>query len=239
MASWDGSSHSQNDGEEKDSFLKPSPSQVMLTPRPPDEISPDSEENVKEQTEDVFRNFVYQRYRNDNIQQPYENTPVDPEITNLPRIPDSSSAEIGRQLARIGDDINEKYKDTFDTLIISMNIGSDADSAYEAFAGVARKLFSEGTNWGRIITLLCFGYRMAIRLLRSQAGKLSGFLRRIGQFLLRFLVTEKISKWIADNGGWRAALTFKPTVGTKTIAAIISLAAVTVLAVITWNRHSL
>ena len=51
----------------------------------------------------------------------------------------SPAAEIGRQLARIGDDINERYKDTFNDMIRSMNIGPDSDTAYEAFAGVARK----------------------------------------------------------------------------------------------------
>ncbi|KAL8582511.1 hypothetical protein ACOMHN_065490 [Nucella lapillus] len=238
MASWDGSSESQNDGEEKDSFMRPSPSQILLTPRPPEEICPDSEEHVKEETEDLFRNFVYQRYRNDNIQQSYDNNPVNPEIVSLPRIPDSSAAEIGRQLARIGDDINEKYKDTFDLLITSMNITSDAD-AYDAFAGVARKIFAEGINWGRIVTLLCFGYRIAIQILSSQLGRFTGFLKRIGQFLLKFLVAEKISKWIADNGGWRGALSFNSAVDAKTIAAILGLAAASILAVVVWNRYSL
>lgn len=51
----------------------------------------------------------------------------------------SPAAEIGRQLARIGDDINERYKDTFSDMIRSMNIAPDSDTAYEAFAGVARK----------------------------------------------------------------------------------------------------
>ena len=86
MASWNGTSES--DGEEKDDFMKPSPSQMLLAPLPPGEICPDSEENVQDQTEDLFRNFVYQRYRNDNIQQNYDNNPVDPELVNLPRIPD-------------------------------------------------------------------------------------------------------------------------------------------------------
>ena len=86
MASWKPAAESE--GDEKDDFMKPSPSQMLLTPRPPDEICPDSEENVKEQTEDLFRNFVYQRYRNDIIQQSYNNNPVDPELVSLPRIPD-------------------------------------------------------------------------------------------------------------------------------------------------------
>ena len=51
----------------------------------------------------------------------------------------SPAAEIGRQLARIGDDIDAKYKDTFNNMVCSMNIAPDSSSVYEAFAGVARK----------------------------------------------------------------------------------------------------
>ena len=64
------------------------------------------------------------------------------------------------------------------------------------------RIFAEGINWGRILTLLCFGYNMAIHVLRDHLGKFSEFLRRIGKLLLKFLVSERISQWIANNGGW-------------------------------------
>ncbi|XP_076466802.1 bcl-2 homologous antagonist/killer-like [Babylonia areolata] len=237
MASWNGSSDS--DREPADEFMKAPVNQVQLLPRPPEDLRPDTEENVQQQTEDVFRNFVYQQYRNDNIRQSYNNNPVDPELVNLPRVPDSPAAEVGRQLARIGDVINEKYKDSFDDMIRTLNIGSDCDTAYEAFAGVARKIFADGINWGRILTLLCFGYRITVRVLQDQLGKCADFMRRIAHILLRFLVSERISQWIAVNGGWRAALTFIPTADTRTVIAIAGLAIASILAVIVWNRFSL
>ena len=67
------------------------------------------------------------------------------------------------------------------------------------------RIFADDINWGRILTLLCFGYRMAIQVLREHLGKFADFLRRIGQFLLKFLITEKISRWIAEHGGWVSA----------------------------------
>jgi hypothetical protein len=108
MASWDGGSgggSGSGDFEEKDDFLKPSPSQLVLTPQPPEEIQPDSEENVQEQTEDLFRNFVYQTYRNETSHQPYNSTPVSPELVNLPRIPDRSEHSYLFRLL----DINNKF----------------------------------------------------------------------------------------------------------------------------------
>jgi Bcl-2 antagonist/killer family protein len=60
----------------------------------------------------------------------------------------------------------------------------------------------EEVNWGRIVALLCFGYRMAVEVLRSQVEKFAEFMSRIIKFLLKFLITERISRWIADHGGW-------------------------------------
>lgn len=210
---------------------------MQLTPKPPTEIHPDSEENVREETEDLFRNFVYQRYRNENIQQQYDSTPVDPELLNLPKVPATSAAQIGRQLARIGDDINEKYKDTFNEMIATMNIGPD--TAYEAFAGVARKILAEEVNWGRILTLLCFGYRIAVQVMKSHVGKFAEFLSRMCSYVLKFLISERITQWIADHGGWSAALTFIPSVDNQTFLTILGLAALSVAAVIVWNRYSI
>ena len=49
----------------------------------------------------------------------------------------SPAARIGRQLAMIGDDINDRYSSQFNQMIGTLNI--TPDTAYEAFAGVARK----------------------------------------------------------------------------------------------------
>lgn len=45
--------------------------------------------------------------------------------------------QIGRQLALIGDDINERYSTQFNRMIRALNPAPD--TAYEVFAGVARK----------------------------------------------------------------------------------------------------
>ena len=50
-----------------------------------------------------------------------------------------------------------------------------------------------------MVTLLCFGYRLAISVLERG---IRGFFSRIVGFVCRFVVTEKIAQWIADQGGW-------------------------------------
>ena len=53
----------------------------------------------------------------------------------------SPATRVGRQLAEIGDEIHTRYSSQFRDLVRSLNLTDDAssDSAYEAFAGVARQ----------------------------------------------------------------------------------------------------
>jgi hypothetical protein len=48
-----------------------------------------------------------------------------------------NAAQIGRQLAYIGDTINERHAPQFNQMIRLMNL--TPETAYEAFAGIARK----------------------------------------------------------------------------------------------------
>jgi len=50
---------------------------------------------------------------------------------------DRPLAQIGRQLAAVGDDINERYRPQFSRMISSLNI--TPETAYDLFAEVARK----------------------------------------------------------------------------------------------------
>ncbi|XP_053819662.1 bcl-2 homologous antagonist/killer isoform X1 [Vidua chalybeata] len=64
-----------------------------------------------------------------------------------------------------------------------------------------RSLFESGINWGRVIALLAFGYRMAMHV--WQRG-VSGFLRRIARYVGDFMLQNRIARWIAQQGGWEA-----------------------------------
>lgn len=60
-------------------------------------------------------------------------------------------------------------------------------------------LFKSGINWGRVIALLGFGYRMAIHV--YQQGR-TGFLRWIARCVVEFMLRNRIAQWIAQQGGW-------------------------------------
>lgn len=196
-------------------------------------LTPDTEENVAEQTDGVFRNFVYRMYNNERCEQEADDTPNAPELTTFTDEPLGISSQVGRQLAMIGDDINDRYSSQFTHLIKMLNIRPD--TAYEAFAGVAKKLFRDGNiSWGRVITLLCFGYRMAVTVLERG---IHGFFSKIVGFVCRFIMVEKIAQWIAEQGGWRAVLNYVPeTIGWPTIGLIMSFAVASVLAALFLSR---
>jgi hypothetical protein len=69
-----------------------------------------------------------------------------------------------------------------------------------AIAFLRCRLFRDGgITWGRVITLLCFGYRIAVTVI--QRG-IRGFFSNVVGFIVKFVLTEKIAKWIAEQGGW-------------------------------------
>ncbi|KAK3584358.1 hypothetical protein CHS0354_009269 [Potamilus streckersoni] len=225
MASWNG-------GPGKGSPNPPiSPNLKQM--QGPDNFHQESEENVTQQTEEVFRNFLYQSYRNEKMKQEFDATPSVTEFANFTQDPLSPASQVGRQLAKIGDDINERYANEFDQMINSLNI--DHVSAYEAFAGVARKLFQNGINWGRILALFCLGYRIAMRVLRlgDRINEFASMLRNIIRNTVRFIAdaASGIASWIARQGGWSDAMSYVPQMETKYwvfmfFAAVSAIAAV-------------
>jgi len=162
-------------------------------------LFPDTVEHVEDQSEDVLTHYLYQSLGNhEGIVQP------------SPK-PDTDAAKIGRYIVRVGDEINDKYSDELDGMVSELTgMGVDLSSidvAYAAFCKVASGVFEEGINWGRIFILLSFGYRMAKKVLE---GNLSQFLAKIVKTIFKFMVERKITQWIADNGGWVAALMLVP-----------------------------
>ncbi|XP_073526740.1 bcl-2 homologous antagonist/killer isoform X2 [Phyllobates terribilis] len=114
---------------------------------------------------------------------------------------DSNIDTLGKQLATIGDDIYKRYESTFDNFLkdLDPNLGN----AYDLFKKIAASVFETDVNWGRILTLLGFGYRMAVYIWKKGQHK---FLRKIAQCLARYLVESQIAQWIARQGGWDAVL---------------------------------
>ena len=64
-----------------DPFDPPKTPRMVLKDKDSVELSPDTEENVGEQTDGIFRNFVYQMYNINREEQDADDTPNLPELT--------------------------------------------------------------------------------------------------------------------------------------------------------------
>ncbi|XP_075470133.1 bcl-2 homologous antagonist/killer [Ascaphus truei] len=154
------------------------------------------EEQVREQTEDVFLSYTYHLSHLERVES--ENPgPLNPEIEEARQEPGSTLDRVGHQLAIIGDDINRRYEDEFNNILRTLN--PNLENAYDYFKKIASSLCETGMNWGRVLTLLGFGYRMAVYVF--QKGH-RGFLRKIAKCLAKFVLESSIARWIVGNGGW-------------------------------------
>ncbi|XP_027458964.1 bcl-2 homologous antagonist/killer isoform X1 [Zalophus californianus] len=159
-----------------------------------------SEEQVARDTEEVFRSYVFYRHRQEQEAEGAA-APADPEMVSLSLEPSSTMGQVGRQLAIIGDDINQRYDSEFQTML--QHLQPTVENAYEYFTKIASSLFESGINWGRVVALLGFGYRLALHV--YQHG-LTGFLGEVTRFVADFMLQHCIAQWIAQRGGWVAAL---------------------------------
>uniref|UniRef100_A0A8D0H446 Bcl-2 homologous antagonist/killer n=1 Tax=Sphenodon punctatus TaxID=8508 RepID=A0A8D0H446_SPHPU len=165
---------------------------------PTQPLGTNAEEQVFLETVEVFQSYDFNRYQQE---QNREEVPMDPEIAAIQQDPGSTGSLVGMRLAIIGDDINARYDKEFQVMLKSLQ--PTKDNAYEYFTKIASSLFESGINWGRVIALLGFGYRMAIHV--YQHG-MTGFLRSIARFVADFVLRNRIAQWIAQQGGWVAAL---------------------------------
>uniref|UniRef100_A0A8B9FI91 BCL2 antagonist/killer 1 n=1 Tax=Amazona collaria TaxID=241587 RepID=A0A8B9FI91_9PSIT len=153
---------------------------LQILPHERDPGKSRASDQVAEETEEVFRSYAFYRYEQER---------------------EDTGSLVGQRLAIIGDDINKRYDAEFRYLLKSLQ--PTKENAYECFTRVASSLFESGINWGRVIALLGFGYRMAIHV--YQQGR-TGFLRWIAHCVVEFMLRNRIARWIAQQGGWAAAL---------------------------------
>uniref|UniRef100_F7CUQ1 BCL2-antagonist/killer 1 n=1 Tax=Mus musculus TaxID=10090 RepID=F7CUQ1_MOUSE len=120
-------------------------------PGPPkvgcDESPSPSEQQVAQDTEEVFRSYVFYLHQQEQETQGAA-APANPEMDNLPLEPNSILGQVGRQLALIGDDINRRYDTEFQNLLEQLQ--PTAGNAYELFTKIAS---SHVPGWTKPLSL--------------------------------------------------------------------------------------
>ncbi|NWX72635.1 BAK protein, partial [Alca torda] len=79
-----------------------------------------AENQVVEETEEVFRSYAFHRYQQEREERG-EEVPMDPEIVAIEQdLGSNTGTQVGRRLAIIGDDINERYDAEFRNMLKSL-----------------------------------------------------------------------------------------------------------------------
>ncbi|XP_023394260.1 bcl-2 homologous antagonist/killer-like [Pteropus vampyrus] len=95
-----------------------------------------SEEQVARDTEEVFRSYVFYRHQQEQ-EADGAAAPADPEMVTLSLEPASTMGQVGRRLAIIGDAINQRYDEEFQTML--QRLQPTAENAYEYFTKIASR----------------------------------------------------------------------------------------------------
>ncbi|KAM5286660.1 bcl-2 homologous antagonist/killer isoform 2-T2 [Hipposideros larvatus] len=95
-----------------------------------------SEEQVAQDTEEVFRSYVFYRHQQEQ-EADGAAVPADPEIAAMYLEPASTMAQVGQRLAIIGDDINQRYDEEFQTML--QHLQPTVENAYQYFTKIASR----------------------------------------------------------------------------------------------------
>ncbi|KAK1161767.1 apoptosis regulator BAX [Acipenser oxyrinchus oxyrinchus] len=105
---------------------------------------------------------------------------------------DPKVKEIVRNLIQIGDELNRNAELQY--LIDHIQL----DSA-DLFHAVAERIFKNGINWGRVVALFHFAYKLIYRAVTTNCRDI---VRKIIGWTLTFFRRHHVSQWIREQGGW-------------------------------------
>ncbi|KAJ8416187.1 hypothetical protein AAFF_G00382090 [Aldrovandia affinis] len=151
------------------------------------------DDRIMEQGAVVFRGYVIESVRTDDPQMHLvledlggrENEGQDPQVK-----------EVVSHLLKIAEELNR------DTELERLIDTIELDSVQDLFFTVARKIFSDGVNWGRVVALFHFAYKLIYKALTQNHKEI---ICRIIGWVLQF-IRENISTWIRQHGGWEGAV---------------------------------
>eukprot|EP00112_Aurelia_sp_Birch-Aquarium-sp1_P015635 Seg3488.1 transcript_id=Seg3488.1/GoldUCD/mRNA.D3Y31 product="Apoptosis regulator BAX" protein_id=Seg3488.1/GoldUCD/D3Y31 len=130
------------------------------------------------------------------------------------------NSDTARCLRQIGDDLVNNVE--LNTLLDNVTITKD--TAFETFASIAAQIFSDGViNWGRVVALFYFGYKMVIKVLFD-----GGLLKTVIKWILRF-ISERLVQWIAQAGGWAACKSYFGSTNAQLVGVFLAGCALTAL----------
>ncbi|XP_051996892.1 apoptosis regulator BAX-like isoform X2 [Xyrauchen texanus] len=174
---------------------------------------------IVEQSAVLLRGYVIERaaVEDPNIHVGHEDLGGRPQDSYDPQI-----KEFVDQLLRIADDLNRNAE--LQHLISTV----EANCAQDVFMSVARSIFEDGINWGRVMSLFHLAFKLIFKALTVNHREV---IKTIFSWFLQF-IRENISPWVRLQGGWGGVLHRIPR--WRTVSCIAAVAFI--VAAVYWKR---
>ncbi|XP_016392348.1 apoptosis regulator BAX-like isoform X2 [Sinocyclocheilus rhinocerous] len=174
---------------------------------------------IIEQSAVLLRRYIIERVtlEDPSMHVSHEDLGGRPQDADDPQIKD-----VVDQLLKIADDLNKNAE--LQHLISTVQ----ANCAQDVFMTVARSIFEDGINWGRVMALFHLAYRLIYQALTQNHFDI---IRRIISWFSQF-IRESISAWIRQQGGWEGI--FRSVSRFRTVSCIAAMAFI--VAVVYWRR---
>ncbi|XP_038825578.1 apoptosis regulator BAX isoform X1 [Salvelinus namaycush] len=177
------------------------------------------DDRIMEQGAVVLRGYVIERVSAENPERRL--TPED--LGGRPNeLEDHQVKDVVHQLLLIADDLNKNAE--LQHLISTVQV----NCAQDVFFSVAREIFADGINWGRVVSLFHLAYKLIYKALTQNHLEI---IKKVISWVLQF-IRENVSSWIRQQGGWEAVVS---TVSHwRTVSLVAAVAFVT--AMVYWRK---
>lgn len=115
----------------------------------------------------------------------------------VPQELSESQRKVNKDVAHVIRDIGDRLSNDASLNGLIKQVVVTKDTAFETFLQVGVQIFNDGVvNWGRIVTLFYFGYKLAVRVINEIP-----LIKMIIQWVCQF-IKDRLAKWIFEQGGW-------------------------------------
>ncbi|XP_024295672.1 apoptosis regulator BAX-like isoform X1 [Oncorhynchus tshawytscha] len=180
------------------------------------------DDRIMEQGAVVLRGYVIERVSAENPERRL--TPED--LGGRPNeLEDHQVKEVVQQLLLIADDLNRNAE--LQHLISTVQVNCVQD----VFFSVAREIFADGINWGRVVSLFHLAYKLIYKVTQALTQNHLEIIKKVISWVLQF-IRENVSAWIRQQGGWEAVVSTVSHWRTVSLVAAVAF----VMAVVYWRK---
>ncbi|KAK3103484.1 hypothetical protein FSP39_019575 [Pinctada imbricata] len=122
---------------------------------------------------------------------------------NRPSIENQNNGlPVCQAIRAMGDEFEERFQEQFDCMVNQLHITQN--TAYPTFQRVVEELFSNGTNWGRVVALFGFGGAIAVQCVEKGMPQI---VDNIVDWVSTY-IDYTLEEWIRSQGGWQGFVDF-------------------------------